>query len=221
MTVRDALFLSTVAFLVLAALTIAAGVIAVFLGRANERARARELAAHRTAGETRIHDAAAALEQLLAREAENLKTRERTAMLVREAAALYAQTLARAPALEAGSAVPRIAQQSADGPLSDAQRGRMVSVLIRRPGEVMVINGIGSEAERRAAEIRAIFRASRWKVESGVVVDPKIPLGSLSLVLGTSEQDVAVRMAFAAAGVTVSDRRRAPMDRPTTLYVGP
>ena len=225
MTVRDALFLSTVAFLVLAALTLVAGVIVVLLSRANDRARERELAASRTAGETRVHtalaDAVAALERLLAREAEHLRAGERTATLLREAPAPHAQTLAdRALAVEAGPVVARIAQRSADRTLSDDQRGKMVSVLMRRSGDVMVVNGIGTEAGRRAAEMRAIFRASGWKVESGVVIDPKIPLlASLSVVLGTSEQDVVVREAFAVAGVAVADRPRSPMDRPTTIYV--
>jgi hypothetical protein len=225
MNVRDALFLSTVAFLVLAALTLVAGVIVVFLGRANDRARERELAAYRTAGETRIHsalaDAVAALERLVARQGEHLKAVERTATLPREPAAQHAPALAdSAMAVEAGPVVPRIAQRTADGALSDDQRGKMVSVLMRRPGDVMVVNGIGTEAGRRAAEMRAIFRASGWKVESSVVIDPKIPLlASLSVVLGASEQDVAVREAFAVAGVAVAERRRSPMDRPTTIYV--
>jgi hypothetical protein len=225
MTVRDALLLSTIAFLVLAALTLAAGVIVVFLSRANDRAKDRQLADYQSAGETRVHsvraNAAAALERLLAREAENLKTMERMAVLVREAAALNAQTLAnRVPAVDAGPAVPRIAQQSADGALSADQRGKMVSVLIRRPGDVTVINSVGIEAERHAAEIRAIFRASGWRVASGGFIEPRVPGASLSLVLGTSEQDVAVREAFAAAGVAVTDRPRSPTDRPTTVYVG-
>jgi hypothetical protein len=65
-----------------------------------------------------------------------------------------------------------------------------------------------------------VFSASGWKVESGVVVDPKIPLAPLSLVLGASEQDKAVRTAFQAAGLTAPDRPRSPMDRPSTIYVG-
>ena len=225
MTVRDALLLSTVAFLVLAALTIVAGIIVVFLSRANERARERELATYRTAGEARVHaalaEAVAALERLLAREAEQLRAGERTATLLREAPAPQPQALAdRAVAVEAAPVVPRITQRSADRMLSDDQRGKMVSVLMRRPGDVMVVNGIGTDAGRRAAEMRAIFRASGWKVESGVVIDPKIPLlASLSVVLGASEQDIAVREAFALAGVAVADRPRSPMDRPTTIYV--
>ena len=224
MTVRDALLLSTIAFLVLAGLTLAAGVIAVFLGRANERAKNRELAAFRTAGETRVHavraDAAAVLERLLAREAEALKTIERTAMLVHEAALHVRTPGAEAAAVEADPAVRRIAQQGADGALSAEQRGKMVSILIRRPGDVAVIHGVGSDAERRAAEIRAIFKASGWTVQSSGAVEPNVPSASLSLVLETSERDVAVRNAFGAAGVAITERPRAPTDQPITIYVG-
>ena len=96
----------------------------------------------------------------------------------------------------------------------------MVSVLIRRPGDVAVLNSAGFEAERRAAEIKAIFRACGWKVASDGGVQAKVGGGSVSLVLGTSEQDAAVRSAFAAAGVAVTERPPGPTDRPTTIYVG-
>jgi hypothetical protein len=231
MTARDALMLSTIAFLALAALTVVAGVFVVFLSRISERDKDRDLAAYQTAAELRIHsaraDAADALDRALAREGENTQSRERTAMLAREAAALLAQvTAARAqppalppPATTARAAEPPV-ERTADGRLSAAQRGRMIAVLIRRPGDITVMNATGADAERQAADIRAVFSASGWKVESGVVVDPKIPLAPLSLVLGASEQDKAVRTAFQAAGLTAPDRPRSPMDRPSTIYVG-
>jgi hypothetical protein len=225
MTVRDALLLSNVAFLTLVALAFVASTIVFLLNRASERAKDRELSAYHAASELRIHsaraDAAAALERAVAGEAENLKTRERTAMLVREAAALHARTLAvRARAVEGPPTVPRIAEKFTERPLSNEQRATMVSVLIRHPGQVTVINGVGADTERCAADLRVIFSVSGWTVGSGVVVDPRIPLAPLSLVLGTSAQDMAIREAFKAAGVTVVDRPRSSMDRPTTIYVG-
>jgi hypothetical protein len=226
MTVRDALLLSNIAFLALVALAFVASVVVFLLNRASERAKDRELAAYQTAAEMRIHsaqaDAAAALERAVAGASENLRTKERTAMLVREAVALHAQTLASRtpPALEAPPAAEPIGAKIADRTLSTDQRGKMLAILIRRPGDVTVMSGIGSEAERYAAEIRGIFSAAGWTVESGVVVEPKIPLAPLSLVLGTSGQDLAVRKAFHAAGVAVADRPRSPMDRPSTIYVG-
>jgi hypothetical protein len=233
MTVRDALMLSNAAFLLFGALTIIAGVFLLFLNRAVERTKDRELAAYQTAAEVRIHsaraDAAEALERAVARETENLKTRALTALLVRDAVALHAQTLAarsQGPQAVGASPAPTLHAGApggdglADGTLSGDQRGKMISILIRRPGDVTVMNGAGSDAERRAAELRAVFRASGWQVESGVAIDPKVPLAPLSLVLGTSEQDKAVRRAFAAAGVGVTERPRSPIDRPTTIYVG-
>ena len=243
MTVRDALIISNVAFLTLAALTFIAGMFVFFLNRAVERAKDRELSNYQTAAEVRIQsaraDAAAALERALAREEENLRTRERTALLVRDAAALHVQALtARTPAapalpppavqsLPAGAApaapaLPAAAggERTAEGALSGDQRGKMIAMLIRHRGDVTVINGMGADSERHAAELRAVFRAAGWQVESGVVIQPKVPLARLSLVLGTTEQDKLVRRAFAAAGVGVADRPRSPMDRPTTIYVG-
>jgi hypothetical protein len=231
MTVRDALLLSNIAFLALVALAFVASVVVFVLNRASEKAKDRELAAYQTAAEMRIHsaqaDAAAALERAVAGASENLRTKERTAMLVREAVALHAQTLAaRTPAaLEAPSASEPIGAapidaKVADRTLSTDQRGKMLAILIRRPGEVTVMSGVGAEAERYATEIRAIFSAAGWTVESGVVVEPKMPLAPLSLVLGTSGQDLAVRKAFQAAGVAAANRPRSPMDRPSTIYVG-
>jgi hypothetical protein len=229
MTVRDALLISTVAFIGLAGLTIVAGMIVVLLSRASERASARQAAAFRDEAEIRIHaaraEAAAAIDRALAREEENLRSRERTAMLVRDAVALHAQVLAtRAPpAPMAAPSLPPpapLAVAAADGSLSPIQRGRLISVLMRSPGDVTVINGVGLVAERHAADVRAVFTAAGWRVESGVVVDPKIPLAPVSLVLGRSAQDQTVRQAFQAAGVAAADRPRSPMDRPTTVYVG-
>lgn len=227
MSVRDALLFSNVAFLALVALAFVASVIVFFLNRANERAKDRELAAYQTAAELRIHsaraDAAAAIERAIAGEAENLRAKERTALLVRDAVALHAQTLAAAksPPVAALPAAENVDDNIADRTLSNDQRGKMIAVLIRRQGDVTVMNGIGSDTEAYAAEIRAVFSAAGWKVESGVVVEPRIPLAPLSLVAGASGQDVAVRRAFQAAGVAVRDRLRSPMDRPTTIYVGP
>jgi hypothetical protein len=96
----------------------------------------------------------------------------------------------------------------------------MVSALIANPGQVTIMNSVGSDTERYAADLRVIFNVSGWTVESGVVIEPKIPLAPLSLVLGDSPQDMAIRQAFEAAGVAVADRPRSPMDRPTTIYVG-
>jgi hypothetical protein len=225
MTVRDALIFSNIAFLALVALAFVASVVVFLLNRASERAKDRELAAYQTAAEMSIHsaraDAAEALERAVAAAAENLRTKERTAMLVREAVTLHAQTLAaRTPALEAPPVAQPIGDNTGDRTLSADQRGRMIAVLIRHQGDVTVMSGIGSEAERYAAEVRTVFSAAGWKVESGVVVAPKMPLAPLSLVLGTSGQDQAVRKAFQEAGVNVSSRPRSPMDRPTTIYVG-
>jgi hypothetical protein len=225
MTIRDALLLSNIAFLALVALAFVASTIVFLLNRASERAKDRELSAYHAASQLQIHsaraDAAAALERAVAGEAENLKTRERTALLVREAAAIHAQTLAaRARAVEGPQAVPRIAEKFTERALSNEQRARMVSVLIAHPSQVTVINGVGSDTERYAADLRVIFSASGWTVESGATIDPKTPLAPLSLVLGTSAQDMAIREAFKAAGVTVVDRPRSSMDRPTTIYVG-
>ncbi|HLZ83527.1 MAG TPA: hypothetical protein VKQ54_08155, partial [Caulobacteraceae bacterium] len=237
MTVRDALLLSNLAFLALAALTLVAGLFVFLLNRAVERAKDREVATYQSTADVRIQsaraDAAAALERAIALESENLRTRERTAMLVHDAAAMHLQALsgrglapqtpAAPPLVAMAPSAPSLAAAAAGGPggaLSNDQRGRMISVLIRSPGDVTVINGIGSDPERRAADLRAVFRAAGWQVETGVVIQPKVPLAPVSLVLGSSEQDKAVRRAFAAAGVGVADRPRSPMDRPTTVYVG-
>jgi len=225
MTVRDALLLSNIAFLGLVALAFVASVVVFLLNRASERAKDRELAAYQTTAEMRIHsaraDAAEALERAVAGQAENLRARERTALIVREAVALHAQALAaRTPALEAPQAAAPGGDETVDRTLSTDQRGRMIAVLIRRRGDVTVMNGMGSEAERYAADVRAVFSAAGWNVESGVVVAPKTPLAPLSLVLGTTGQDLTVRKAFEAAGVNVGDRPRSPMDRPSTIYVG-
>lgn len=226
MTARDALLISNVAFLAIVALAFVASVVVFLLNRASERAKDRELAAYQTTAELRIHsaraDAASALERAIARDVESVQARERTAMLVRDAAALHAQTMAaRALPLQAPRpAIEHIGARIANRTLSSEQRANMIAVLIAHPGEVTVINGPGPEAERYAGDVRVIFNVSGWKVESGIVIEPRIPLTPLSLVLGTSEQDVAVRKAFDLAGVAVASRPRSPMDRPTTIYVG-
>lgn len=225
MSSRDALLLSNIVFLALAALVFIAGMVAFLLNRANERAKDRELAAYHASAQVRINsaqaDAAAALERAVAREAENLKSKERTATILRDVVALHAQTLAaRTPALAAPPPAARLTGEIDDRTLSSDQRAKMASVLIRRHGDVTVMNGIGAEAERYAAEIRAVFTAAGWNVETGVAIEPEPPLAPLSLVLGTTAQDMAVRKAFEAAGVAVAYRPRSPMDRPTTIYVG-
>ena len=225
MTARDALLLSNIVFLALTALVFIAGMVAFLLNRANERAKDRELAAYHVAAQVRINsaqaDAAAALERAVAKEAENLKTKERTATILRDIVALHAQTAAaRTPALAAPPPAARLPDKIDDRTLSNDQRAKMAAVLIRRHGDVTVMNGVGAETERFAAEIRAVFIAAGWNVETGVAIEPKTPLAPLSLVAGATAQDIAVRKAFAAAGVAVTDRRRSPMDRPTTIYVG-
>ncbi|MDB5480525.1 MAG: hypothetical protein JWO83_1578 [Caulobacteraceae bacterium] len=226
MTARDALLISNVAFLTLVALAFVASVVVFFLNRASERAKDRELAAYQTAAELRIHsaraDAAAALERAISRDADSVQARERTAMFVREAAALHAQTMAARvlPLPPPRAAIGHSGERTVNRTLSSEQRARMISVLIAHPGQITVINDAGPEPERYAADLRVIFNVSGWKVESGIVIEPRIPLAPLSLVLGTSEQDMAVRKAFEGAGVAVPDRPRSPMDRPTTIYVG-
>ncbi len=227
MTVRDALILSNIAFLGLVALAFVASVVVFLLNRSSERAKDRELAAYQTTAEMRINsaraDAAEALERAVMGETENLRARERTAMLVREAVVMHARALATrtpTPALEAPAPAEAAGDEVADRTLSADQRGKMIAVLIRLHGDITVMSGAGSEAERYAADIRSVFSAAGWKVETGVVVAPKVPLAPLSLVLGTSGQDLAVRIAFQAAGVHVGDRPRSAMDRPSTIYVG-
>jgi len=219
LTLGGALLLSQIAFLVLAALTLIAGVAVVLLDGALERDKDRALAAYQSDAEIRIHsasaDAAEAIERAVEGRVDALTTTERTAMLMREAAALRAQT----PAADASAADP-IVERTVDRTLTSDQRARMISVLIRHPGQVTVFNGPGAEAERYAGALKVLFSVSGWTVESGVVSQPRIPLPPLSVVLGTSEQDLAVRQAFEAAGAAVIDRARGPIDRPTTIYVG-
>lgn len=228
MTAREALLISNIAFMALVALAFVAAVVVFFLNRSSERAKDRQLAAYQAAAEARIQtaraEAAVAIERAVAGESENVRARERTAMLVREAAALHARALASratpgAPPPPAALAAPQAAAPW-DGTLSSEQRGRMIAALIRRPGKVTLMSDSGPGAERLSAELRSVFTASGWRVESGIVVDPKIPLAPLSLVIGATEQDKAVRRAFAAAGVPAADRPRSPLDRPTTIYVG-
>jgi hypothetical protein len=224
-TVGDALFLSHVAFLVLAALTLIAGIAVVLLSGAVERDKDRALATYQSDAEIRIHsasaDAAEALERAVEGRIDALTTTERTAMLVREAAALNAQApVANAPATEARPAADPIVEREVERTLSSDQRARMIGVLIQHPGQVTLLNGRGAEAERYAGALKVLFNVSGWTVESGIVTQPRIPLAPLSVVLGFSEQDLAVRQAFEAAGVAVTERPRSPVDRPTTIYVG-
>jgi hypothetical protein len=226
MTVRDALVISNITFVVLVALAFVVGGLSLFLNSVNERAHDRELAAYQTRSELRIQraraDAAATLQRAIDSETENLRTRERTALLMHDTAAMQAQTASqRARAVEAPPATPRLGYKAADRTLSTAQRAKMISVLIERPGQITIVNGRTPEAEQYAAALTVIFRVSRWSVDSGVVADPRVRLPPLSLVEGSSEQDTAVRRSFAAAGVEVADQPPGPMDRPGTLYVGP
>ncbi len=221
----DAALLSNVAFLVLAALTLMAGVAVVLLSGVLERDKDRTLAAYQSDAEIRIHsaraDAAEAIEQAAETQADALTAKERTAMLLRQAAALSAQAaVAGTPEAEARPAADPIGERIVDRTLSSDQRARMISVLIRHPGQVTVLNSRGAETERYAGALKVLFSVSGWTVESGVVSEPRIPLPPLSVVLGISEQDLAVRQAFEAAGVPVTDRVRSPIDRPTTIYVG-
>ena len=225
LAVGDALLLSHVAFLVLAALTLIAGAAVVLLNGTVEKDKDRALAAYQADAETRIHsasaDAAEALERAVEGRIDALTTTERTAMLIHEAAALHAQTPApSASAAEAPPAADPIGERIVDWTLSSEQRAKMIAVLIQHPGRVTLFNGMGADPERYAGALRVLFSVSGWTVESGVVPQPRAPLAPLSVVLGTSEQDLAVRQAFEAAGVAVADRRRSPIDRPTTIYVG-
>ena len=225
LSVGDALFISHVAFLVLAALTLIAGVAVVLLNGAVERDKDRTLASYQSDAEIRIHtasaDAAEAIERAVEGRIDALTTTQRTAMLVREAAALNARApVAGAPAAEARPAADPIIETVVERTLSSDQRARMVGVLIQHPGQVTVLSGRGAEAERYAGALKVLFNVSGWTVESGVVTQPRIPLAPLSVVLGISEQDLTVRHAFEAAGVAVTDRPRSPIDRPTTIYVG-
>jgi hypothetical protein len=224
-TLGGALLLSQVAFLVLAAMTLIAGVAVVLLDGALERDKDRALAAYQSDAEIRIHsasaDAAEAIERAVEGRVDALTTAERTAMLLREAAALRAQPPASgASAAEARPAADPIVARAADRTLTSDQRARMISVLIRHPGQVTVLSSTGAETARYAGALKVLFSVSGWTVESGVVNQPRIPLPPLSVVLGTSEQDLAVRQAFEAAGAAVIDRPRSPIDRPTTIYVG-
>jgi hypothetical protein len=226
MSVRDALLISNLAFLVLTALAFVAGAVSLFLSGLNERGKDRELAAYHASTELRIHsaraDIVAALERVLASERRNLEAKERTAMIVRDAAALHAQAMAdRARAVEAPPAAPRLSHAATERTLSSIQRAKMISVLIEHPGQITVVSGGGPEAERYAEDLRVIFSVSRWRVEGGSVADFRLMRAPLSLALGTSEQDIVVRTAFEAAGVAVANRPRGPMDPPTTIYVGP
>jgi hypothetical protein len=228
MTAREALLISNIAFMALVALAFVAAVVVFFLNRSSERAKDRQLAAYQAAAEAHTHaaraEAVAAMERAVASESENVRARERTAMLLREAAALHAQALASRATPVASLPPPALAAPETaapwDGTLSNEQRGRMIAALIRRPGEVTLMSDSGPGAERLSAELRSVFTASGWRVQSGIVVDPKIPLAPLSLVLGATEQDKAVRRAFAAAGVPVADRPRGPLDRATSVYIG-
>lgn len=222
MTVRDALLISNIVFVVLVALAFVVGGLSLFLNSVNERAHDRELAAYQTRSELRIQraraDAAAALQQAIDSETEQLRSKEHTAMIMRDTVALLAQ---RVRPGEPPPTTPRLGYEAGDRTLSTAQRAKMLSVLIERPGQITIVNGRTVEAEQYAAALRVIFRVSRWNVESGVVADPGSPLPPLSLVEGSPEQDMVVRRSFDAAGVEVADRPAGPMDRPGTLYVGP
>jgi hypothetical protein len=224
-TLGDALVLSHVALLVLAALTLIAGVAVVLLDAAVERDKDRALAVYQSDAEIRIHSASAnaaeALERAVEARIDALTTTERSAMLVREAAALNAQApVAGPPAAEARPTADPVVEKVVDRTLSSDQRARIVEVLLQHPGRVTVLSVRGAEAEKYAGALKVLFSVSGWTVESGVVTQPRNPLAPLSVVLGFSEQDLAVRQAFEAAGVAVADRTRSPIDQPTTIYVG-
>ena len=224
-TLGDALLLSHVALLVLAALTLIAGVAVVLLDGAVERDKDRVLATYQSDAQIRIHaasaNAAEAIERAVEGRIDALTTTERTAMIVREAAALNAQApVAGGPVAEARPAADPIVERVVERTLSSDQRARMIGVLIQHPGQVTVLSDRGAEAERYAGALKVLFSVSGWTVESGLVTEPRTPLAPLAVVLGSSEQDLAVRQAFEAAGVTVTDRPRSPIDRPTTIYVG-
>ena len=222
LSARDALLISNIAFLTLAALTLVASMVVFSLYLAHEREKDRELAAHDAAAAVRIHsasaDAAAALERAVARDSENLLTRERTAMLDREAAASRAQ--APPTTAQAAPISPRTAQPFAERTMSSEQRAKFIAELIQYPGQVMVLTGAGAETERYADALKVLFSVSGWVVESGVAVGPRASAAPVSVVLGSSSQDIAIRRAFEAAGVAASDRPRAPTDRPCTIYIG-
>ncbi len=241
MSLQGALLATNVLFVALAALTVAVGMTSLMLGRAVDRAKDREIATLRLQA---AEATAGAAHQMAQVEAQLLGFLGGAAG-ARVIAPPHAEPVAGAlppPAAPRGSgatsgakAVPSAAGapsiHSLGTPalasvphrpnrLTPLQRQRMGAILTLAPSMIMITTDGRPDSEAFADDLQALFAQAGWQVDRAVYASLNKPLTPLSANLKSTPVDVAVRGAFAAAGIALPPRDPNAASADREIFVG-
>jgi hypothetical protein len=251
-SLQGALLTINVLFVVLAALTLAAGLASLMLSRALDRAKDREIASLRLqAAETTAqaaHQMAQVEAQLLTFLSGPAAARlpapaqgDSTSALAAGAAAVRAALQPGAPpSIQPTAAAPPAAATAVTGAvfaphpmespppvgasrphrLSAQQVERMVAILKLAPSMVMITTDGRPDSESFADDLQTVFARAGWHVDRAVYASLNKPLAPLAANLKGTPVDVAVRGAFAAAGLALPARDPNAASADREVFVG-
>jgi len=237
-TLEGALLLANILFVALGALTLVAGLAVLLLNRATDRAKDREIAHLRIEAATAKATAAGQLSVMESRLVDWLGFRAPAdaslgpPRLAAPAAQLAVPQSAPAFASAApGRAASEIFSPAPDaGPVNEAaitprrltgaQKQRMEAILKLAPAVVMLTTDGHAEPEAFADELQSVFTAAGWHVDRALYASLDRPLAPLSANLKSSPIDVAVKGAFAAAGLPLSPRDPVDAKADREIFIG-
>jgi hypothetical protein len=104
--------------------------------------------------------------------------------------------------------------------LTGAQKQRMEAILKLAPAVVMLTTDGHAEPEAFADELQSVFTAAGWHVDRALYASLDRPLAPLSANLKSSPIDVAVKGAFAAAGLPLSPRDPVDAKADREIFIG-
>ncbi|MDE2355928.1 MAG: hypothetical protein KGL69_04150 [Alphaproteobacteria bacterium] len=247
-SLQGALLTINVLFVVLAALTLAAGLASLMLSRALDRAKDREIASLRLqAAETTAqaaHQMAQVEAQLLTFLSGPAAARlpapaqgDSTSALAAGAAAIRAALQPGAPpSIQPAAAAPPATATAVFAPhpmespppvgasrphrLSAQQVERMVAILKLAPSMIMITTDGRPDSESFADDLQTVFARAGWHVDRAVYASLNKPLAPLAANLKGTPVDVAVRGAFAAAGLALPARDPNAASADREVFVG-
>jgi len=239
-SLEGALLLANVLFVALGALTLVAGLAALLLSRALDRAKDREIAHLRIEAAAAKATAAGQLSVMESRLVDWLGARAPTDAAPTAPAAAANIPLAVPPGAASAphappppatplgerflSPAPNPAPGSeaifAPRHLTAAQKQRMEAILRLAPAVIMITTDGHAEPEAFADEIQAVFTLAGWHVDRALYASLDRPLAPLSANLKSTPIDVAVRGAFAASGLPLTARDPIDARADREIFIG-